>query len=519
MTIFHDPFKIPLAEVQPAKNTSRRAKRQALAPDAPEDTGDLDRKLSFEPLNDDGNGQRLIGRFGKDLMFVDRNGWYAWNGFVWVGNDEGYAKAFKAAQQTSRLIIKEAKALEKAIAKDASLASQERIDRLLQWSGQSGNTIRLKGMLTNAEQHLRRGIDELDRNEFLVACPNGTLVLSSKVTFRESRREDMITRAIAIEYDPAATAPRFGTFLEQIMPEREDRDHTQRIFGYSLTGSIREHKMFMFFGMGRNGKSTLINQVRHVLGSYGASTPVQTFLAKQSQGSGGEASPHLARLPGVRLVTASEPPEGGRLDESAVKEMTGGEGMAARNLMQGFFEFRPSFKMVISTNYRPTIRGVDDGIWARILLVPFMVRIAKEDIDPELDRKLRAEAQGILNWIVAGCEDWFDEGLNPPASAIAAVEDYRAGEDPVGEFLKSRCDRYPLDYLDPNTQRPWETNQKALRDAYEEWCKAEGLDAMTPKTFGMKLIGRGIPRRRSNGSTFYQGVVLKGVTLHGRDKD
>ena len=122
--------------------------------------------------------------------------------------------------------------------------------------------------------------------------------------------------------------------------------------------------------------------------------------------------------------------------------------------------------------------------------------------------KLEAEAAGILQWMLTGFEEWCAIGLSPPAKAIAAVEDYRADEDPVGQFLKARCEQHPLDYINPSTGNPWETSQKMLREAYVEWCKEEGLDPMSPRAFGSKLTGRGIPRRRSNGLTLYQGITL-----------
>jgi putative DNA primase/helicase len=214
-------------------------------------------------------------------------------------------------------------------------------------------------------------------------------------------------------------------------------------------------------------------------------------------------------LPGARLVTAAEPPEGARLDEAKVKEMASGEPMTVRHLNQGFFEFRPVFKAIISTNHRPTIRGIDRGIWRRIRLIPFTVEIPEAEVDRELESKLMKEAEGILHWMLDGFEDWFSNGgLRPPKSAIAAVEDYRADEDPVGEFLKAKCG-ITGDQINPSTNERWETKAKPMRDAYLAWCKDEGLDPLSSKAFGSKLTGRGIERRKSAGLTIYVGVWLR----------
>lgn len=488
-----------------AKRSAKKRIADLMPAEADEGETDTDRVLAYAPLNDLGNSRRLITRHGEDLMYVENIGWFCWDGTRW-SHEDGNGNAIKIAHQVSTAIVKEAKALQTNPGK----ASDERIAKLFGWAIQAGNRAPIMSMLQTAAPYLKKHIDDLDASPFLVTAENGTIVLKSHCEMRPSQRRDLITRALAVKFREGAACPLFEKFLERIMPDADMRGFLQRICGYCLTGSIREHKLFLFYGTGRNGKSTLVNLLRNILGDYASGTPVATFLAKNMNTSGSEASPDMARLPGVRMVTAAEPPEGARLDESKVKEMTGGDPMTVRHLNQGFFEFRPGFKAIISTNHRPTIRGTDHGIWSRINLVPFTVQIPDEEIDRDLESKLMAEAEGILQWMITGAEEWFTIGLNPPAKAIAAVEAYRADEDPVGEFLKARCDLHPPDYLDPSTGRTWEVGQKRLREVYLEWCKDEGLEPMTTRTFGAKLTGRGIQRRKSNGLTFYPGLTIRG---------
>jgi putative DNA primase/helicase len=366
---------------------------------------------------------------------------------------------------------------------------------------------RVQGMLTAAAPHLLQPADTLDSDPYLLAAPNGTIELGAHCELRPSAREDRITRVLGANYNPKADCPRWRQFLKQVMPDREMRDFLQRIAGYCLTGSTREQAFFIFYGTGNNGKTTFMNMLRHVMLSYAMNSPVSTFLAKRDGADGANASPDLARLPGARLVSAAEPPEGARLDEAKVKEMASGEPMTVRHLNQGFFEFRPVFKAIISTNHRPVIRGTDRGIWRRIRLVPFTVSIPEDQIDRNLEAKLLEEAEGILQWALTGCEEWVaGQGLRAPAAAIAAVESYRADEDPVGEFLKARCE--VSEAINPSTNKRFETSAKRLREHYMEWCKNEGLDPLSGKAFGSKLTGRGIERRKTGGNTVYVGVHL-----------
>jgi putative DNA primase/helicase len=504
MTDITDPYADDVEAVAPPKK-GKRGDLHALMPEQPCEGDDLDRVLAFQPGNDLGNGTRLIHRFGADLIYVENIGWFIWDGARW-DRERGQTGAVKLGHKVAQAISQEAKAL---MDKPPPKGGDERAGRLFAWSIQSGNQARIHGMLSAAAPYLTQHVDALDSDPRVLACPNGTIRLGNNTEFGPSRREDLLTRSLGVKFNNRAQCPNFERFLREIMPDEDMRDFLQRILGYCLTGLTREQTFFIFYGTGSNGKSTLMNVVRRIMGDYAVNSPVSTFLAKRDGNSGSEASPDLARLPGARMVSAAEPPEGARLDEAKVKEMASGEPMTVRHLNQGFFEFRPVFKAIISTNHQPNIRGTDHGIWRRIRLVPFTVQIPPDKVDRGLEAKLLAEAEGILQWMLTGAEDWFAGGLRPPAKAIAAVEDYRADQDPVGEFLSARCHKYQLDTLNPSTGRPFETSQKDLRAAYLEWCKDEGLDPLPAKSFGSKLTGRGILRRKSNGATFYLCIVLK----------
>ncbi len=493
--------------VTPAKGKRGKASPAPIdAQGTPDEGDDVDRACAFQPLNDFGNAHRLILRFGADLMFVPNIGWFTWDGARW-DRERGGQGAIKLGHKIALAMKNEAKALAEKPGQIDPAAVKERIESLYKWAVQTGNQARVHGMLDAAEPYLAQDIDALDREPFLAAAPNGTIELGHHCELRESDRKDRLTRMLGAKFNPRAQCPIFEKFLERIMPDEDMRGFLQRALGYALTGSTREQSFFILWGTGNNGKSTLMNAMRRVFGDYAMNSPVSTFLAKREGAGGSEASPDLARLPGARLVTAAEPPEGARLDEAKVKEMASGEPMTVRHLNQGFFEFRPVLKAFISTNHKPVIRGTDHGIWRRIRLIPFTVQIPEDEIDRDLETKLIGESEGILQWLLTGVEEWFALGLCPPAKAIAAVEEYRADEDPVGEFLKARCEVCPHS-INPSTGRPYEVSAKRLREAYLEWCKDEGLDPLAARTFGAKISGRGIAWRKSDGNRLWVGLHL-----------
>jgi len=99
----------------------------------------------------------------------------------------------------------------------------------------------------------------------------------------------------------------------------------------------------------------------------------------------------MAKLHSPRLVKAAESQKQAALDEAAVKEATGGDTISARYLYQEYFDFKPQFKIWLTTNHLPEIRGTDDAIWRRIHLIPFKQKFTGKSRDSKLRQKLESE--------------------------------------------------------------------------------------------------------------------------------
>ena len=217
-----------------------------------------------------------------------------------------------------------------------------------------------------------------------------------------------------------------------------------------------------------------------------STTPVATLLQK-----GGSGIPNdLAALKGVRLVLASEINEGQKMDEALVKGLTGGDNISARFLHAEFFEFRPEFKIVLQTNYRPGIRGVDEGIWSRMRLVPFTVTVPLEDRDRGLKKKIQQkELPGVLNWLLAGCLAWQKQGgLNEPDAVLRATAEYRKEEDSLSEFLETETIT-AKDLHEPPDRVT--VSCQSLHAMYACWCEKNGVDAAPKWLFGRWMTGHG----------------------------
>jgi len=247
----------------------------------------------------------------------------------------------------------------------------------------------------------------------------------------------MLTKLAPTEYHPEATASTWTKFLERIMPNAEIRAFLQRAAGYSLTGLTGEEALFVAYGTGRNGKSKFLGAVQDMLGpDYAQQMPPQTLMLKKGDSG---ASSELARLKGARFTATVETGEGGRLNEALVKQATGGDKISARYLFKEYFEFKPTHKIWLATNHKPTVRGTDEGIWSRIRLIPFEETIPEAERDQHLAEKLAKEAAGILAWAVQGCLAWQSERLAVPEAIRQATQDYRESMDQIGEFIDEMC--------------------------------------------------------------------------------
>lgn len=490
-------------------------------------------ELAALPRNDTGNAERFRRRRGHDFLWVKDAGWYGWDGKRW-DFQHGDRRAMIAAQEVAAAIArhegdalehvaelaeKEATEAEKSGAAEAELErlqlrakmARERAQKHRGFGVQSGNGGRLSAMVEQAAPHLTIDQRELDAAPFLLNVQNGTLELGdaggdeapTEIRKRGHDRRDRLTRICSVDYVPDAPKPaNLLATLKFFLPSRPVRRFLQRYSGYSVTGSTGEKCLLMLHGEGDNAKSTLVDAIAGVLGDYSQRLPMGSLMDNDRK-DGGAATPDLARLPGARLVSASETKTGMVLDDAMVKRLTSSAPLPVRHLNRGFFDLDPRFKLVLDFNRRPTIRGDDQAIWNRVHLVHFAVTIAKKDIDPEfLEKKLKPEGSGILNWLLEGYRMWREEGLSPPDEVVQATESYRTESDWLGEFLDAVC-LVGAPELEHHSE-----SFRELYDAYAAWCFANRREKRGETMFGRRLSERPGVIRVKSGLVRYHGIKI-----------
>jgi putative DNA primase/helicase len=430
-------------------------------------------------FTDEALALRFASKHADSLRYVAALGrWFAYTGTYWRLDDTLFA--FDRA----RHICREASAE----------CNKDKISSVLA----SAKTVSAVERLAKADRKLVAMMDQWDPDLMSLNTPSGTIDLRDG-SLRPHNASDYCSRITAVA--PGGVCPTWHKFLDRVTDCNHDlKAFLQRVAGYSLTGLTSEHALFFLYGLGANGKSVFLNTLAGVLGEYHRTAPIETFTA-----SAHDRHPtDLAGLRGARFVTASETEEGRRWAESKIKQMTGGDKIAARFMRGDFFEFSPQFKLVIAGNHRPGLRSVDESIRRRFNLIPFTVHIPPEERDEKLAERLKEEWPGILSWMVEGCLAWQRDGLNPPDIVKAATAEYLEAEDALSCWIEEKCDRGP---------QARETSTD-LFVSWKNWADAAGESSGTQRRFSQKLEDRGFEKIRDRYGRSFVGIRLKSGGYH-----
>lgn len=449
-------------------------------------------------LTDMGNAEALIEKFGDDLCYCPQiKEWYVWDGRRW--HEDIGKSIIQKAKVIARSYLQEVKKyhplddMYKALTKHAN-------------SSESLRGIQAMITLAQSDANIVVNFDEFDCDENLICVENGTIHLDTDL-FSDFNRQDYITKIAPVTYRRDAVSKIWDRFLMDVLPNQETRDFVQRAIGYSLTGHTHGEVMFMLYGRGQNGKTTFTSTILNMLGEYAAQASSDALIHRKSDGP----SNALYVLIGKRFVSASETGESHRLDENLVKQMTGMDRISVNPKNKSQVEFTPSWKIWLSTNHEPIIRGNDVAIWRRIRKIPFNVVIPESKRDPNLKLSLlhdTEERSGILNWALEGVREWQERGLEPSKQVHEATNMYRADQDIIGQFLIERC----------QTHSQLTVKKGMLYKAYRVYC-GELDEKPKPKVaFGHQLRERGMQEDRDMDARYWTGIGLdESVNLNPKE--
>jgi putative DNA primase/helicase len=371
----------------------------------------------------------------------------------------------------------------------------------------------MRTILEHLKLPLYASMETFNVDPLAVNTPNGIHDLASG-TQRPTTPADRITHITTVAptavYDPRA-APNWEAFLDHLTGGDIDlRLFLRRYAGYCLTGRMDEKKFVFAWGSRSNtGKSTFINAVAHVMGTYAHTDDVKLVMGGMPAGRKEQG---LARLFGARLFHATEPSSGSKWDDEIIKKITGNDPVTARLLYKEPFDYRPQFKIMIGGNHEPELQHLDKPFLQRILIVPMDNPVPASMMDRLLGEKLEAEGPSILRWMMDGAHDWLQQGLNPPAAVQAATKDYHDAEDIYEQWVQECCD------LDPSFPL---CSSSDLYRVWKSWCGSRGRAPGSAVGFGRAISGHcddwQIERARTTTDRGFKGIRLKPKVALGTD--
>lgn len=408
-----------------------------------------------------GSVYRFLDRFGADLHFLaEAKQWVFWDGRRWSTDRGGYSWA--------RAVL----TVENAFGDCMPWTSgdSKKLTRVENYVQSAKGTGHIKGIIEGAS--LMEGIPvsetDFDKDADQINVLNGILDLRTGRLSPHSREANM-TKLIEHPYEKGAQCPQFLGFLNEIMVgDHSLIEFLQIYFGYSLTGLPPDRIFTIFYGSGRNGKSTLIQIISSIMGDYHVTIRSQSIMSGKDGERPDRIGEDLIPLRGARLATMQESDRGTRLNEGKVKELTGRDVMRCRYLHSNLWlQFVNTGKLILTTNHRPRITGQDPGIWDRVAMVPFEARIEENKIDPDLANKIiEQEAPGVLAWMVEGAMKFYAAGkkVHRPQAVQAATDEYRSDEDMLGKFVEA-C------LTEAKNAR---VKVSSLMEVYKKWMDANG---------------------------------------------
>ena len=445
-----------------------------------------------------GLAERIAVLCGGDLAWSTTGAFAVWDGGRWRVDETG-AMAVEQAKRVVRTLLpaetNRADTWVSILARDGvdekdprmvAAVADAKAARAFAKSAQSARTIRAALELLRGEPGVHVPADQWDARPDLLSVGNGTVELrdSGEAKLREHRREDRLTRITRADYRPRADRVEWDRFLADVLPDEAVRARVQKLAGYSLQGGNPERLLIVLLGQTTTGKSTFVEALAHALGEYGGGFDLGLFRGTADGGT--PRADLVAALP-RRFLQTTEASDRWELHADAIKRLTGGDTIAARQLYSRVVvERRPAFTAWLATNAAPRIIGADDALWRRLEVLPFDTKITKED--PGLARRLRDDyADAVLAWAVEGWKAYAREGLGPaPAACLAAAARLRTDLSLVDTWLAERCD------TDPDATAP----PQALADDWQSWCTAMHVperERVSSVALGRALTARGYP--------------------------
>lgn len=479
--------------------------------------------LKPDDYSDIGEAKVLVREYGNELKFTNATDYLRFDGDCWR---EDKQLAIGAVEEFLDLQLQDA------------LEEVERCQEALVSAGVSGDTVKAGGKnlekaipsgnlslyfrLVAAQTYLkfvmkRRdykyivsaanaakpmlaiSVTDLDRDANLLNTPYATYDLEKGLAGEQPHHPaDLITKITACSPGEDGKQLWLDALNLFFCGDQELISYVQEMVGMAAIGKVYQEHMIIAYGGGANGKSTFWNTIFRVMGNYAGKLSAEALTMNCKR----NVKPEMAELKGKRLIISSEMEEGMRLNTAMVKQLCSTDEIQAEKKYKDPFSFVPSHTLVLYTNHLPKVGANDDGIWRRLIVIPFHAKITgKSDIKNYADYLFEHAGSYIMTWIIEGAKVAMEHRFHSVVPQVVqdAIDAYREDNNWLGQFLDDCCER-DASFVEKSGE---------LYQAYRAYCLQNGEFTRSTTDFYAALDKAGFRRfRKSTGVKVY-GLRLK----------
>lgn len=478
-------------------------------------------RLKPDNYSDIGQAKVLAREYEGELSFTDSTDYIRYDGTHWseskqlaVGAceeflDEQLKEATVAVEKAKKSLLdagvdKDAvmvggKALEKAIDENSEKAFKEFVmaSKYYAFVMKRRDMKYVTSALQVAKPMLLKKITDFDNQEFLLNTPTATFDLQNGNS-KEHSAEDLVTKITVVSPDDEGMDLWLSALDSFFCGDAELMDYVQQIVGLSAIGKVYVEALVIAYGEGSNGKSTFWNTIARVLGTYSETISADALTV----GCKRNVKPEMAELKGKRLVIAAELEEGMRLNTSIVKQLCSTDEVTAEKKYKDLFKYVPTHTLVLYTNHLPRVGANDDGIWRRLIVIPFNAKITGDSDRKNYADFLYENAGGaVLSWIIEGAEKAIKNKykLKVPKVVEAAINKYRENNDWFSAFVDECCE------VDVTFQQ----KSGEFYQEYRSYCARTGEYTRSTTDFYTALENAGFERKKTKAGVIVRGIRLK----------
>ena len=480
--------------------------------------------VSLKPsdYSDIGQAKVITKEYGNELKYTIATDYLRYDGVVWreskqqaVGAVEEFldlqlADAIDEVTRTKRALLDSGisdqavhaggKTLEKMIPPDSwqIYTEYQNAKAYLAFVMKRRDMKYVTSAMQAAKPMLELSPSDLDRDGFLLNTPSGTYDLREGVSgLHEHRADDYITKIT--QFSPGDEGKDIWlSALDTIFQGDTDLiDYVQQTVGLCAIGNVYREEMIISYGDGRNGKSTFWNTIASALGSYSGNISADTLTV----GCRRNVKPELAEAKGKRLLIASELEEGMRLNTATIKQLCSTDEMFAEKKYKDPFSFKPSHTLVLYTNHLPRVGAIDDGIWRRLIVIPFKAKITgKKDIKNYTEYLLEHAGPYVIKWIIDGARKVVENDFTPnrPQCVTDAMEKYKKDSDWLRHYIDECCE----------VGEGLEAPSGEFYETYRAYCMRMGEFARSTTEFYTAVELAGFKRVRKRHTMWIYGLKL-----------